>query len=171
MSEVKQPNIRISVQTDDFDLAAEYADARVHSENPGAMVCFSGLVRDILHTNPEAQAQQTLTLEHYPGMTEQSLATIAQQAIARWPLQAVRVIHRVGVLNPSDQIVLVITSSAHRSAAFESAEFIMDYLKTSAPFWKKQVAGEHSEWVASRESDYRAAERWTKSDDQLAQHY
>lgn len=163
MSELKQPYIRISVQTDDFDLAAEYADARVNSENPGAIVCFSGLVRDILHANPQVKAPQTLTLEHYPGMTEQSLANITQQATARWPLQAVRVIHRVGVLNPCDQIVLVITSSAHRSAAFESAEFIMDYLKTSAPFWKKQVAGEHSEWVASRESDYRAAERWTKS--------
>jgi molybdopterin synthase catalytic subunit len=163
MSELNQPSIRISVQTDDFDLSAEYADARLHSANPGAMVCFSGLVRDIEHANPTAQAQQTLTLEHYPGMTEQSLANITQQATARWPLQAVRVIHRVGVLNPADQIVLVITSSAHRSAAFEAAEFIMDYLKTSAPFWKKQVAGEHSEWVGSRESDYRAAERWTKS--------
>jgi len=163
MSEQNQTCIRISVQTDDFDLAAEYDDARLHSENPGAIVCFSGLVRDILPAGPQAQAAQTLTLEHYPGMTEQSLANITQQAAARWPLQAVRVIHRVGVLNPSDQIVLVITSSAHRCAAFEAAEFIMDYLKTSAPFWKKQVAGEHSEWVASRESDYRAAERWTKS--------
>lgn len=160
MSTPQQPSIRISVQNNDFDLAVEYADARVHSENPGAIVCFSGLVRDILQGANQTHAQQTLTLEHYPGMTEQALATIAEQAAARWPLQVIRVIHRVGKLSPAEQIVLVITSSAHRRAAFEAAEFIMDYLKTSAPFWKKQVVGEHSEWVASRESDYRAAERW-----------
>ena len=153
---------RISVQTDDFDLAAEYDNARQHSANPGAVVCFSGLVRDIAHAGGQTPGQQTLTLEHYPGMTEQALLRIAEQALERWHLQFIRVIHRVGTLAPADQIVLVITTSAHRSAAFEAAEFIMDYLKTSAPFWKKQIAGNHSEWVASRESDYRAAERWTK---------
>jgi len=158
-----QQHTRISVQTDDFDLAAEYDNARQQSVNPGAIVCFSGLVRDIAHIGGQTPEQQTLTLEHYPGMTEQALLRIAEQALERWPLQFIRVIHRVGSLAPADQIVLVITSSAHRSAAFEAAEFIMDYLKTSAPFWKKQIAGSHSEWVASRESDYRAAERWTKS--------
>ncbi|TFH73238.1 hypothetical protein E3V39_08390 [Gammaproteobacteria bacterium LSUCC0112] len=165
MSEnAQQPHLHISVQTNDFDLAAEYGLARQQSVNPGAIVCFSGLVRDVTQGQMHTGEQQTLTLEHYPGMTEQALTTIAQKAAVRWPLQAIRIIHRVGTLLPTDQIVLVVTSSAHRSAAFEAAEFIMDYLKTSAPFWKKQVAGAHSEWVASRESDYRAAERWTSVD-------
>ena len=158
-----QQHTRISVQTEDFDLATEYNSARQHSANPGAIVCFSGLVRDIAQGGGQTPEQQTLTLEHYPGMTEQALFRIAEQALVRWPLQFIRVIHRVGTLAPADQIVLVITTSAHRSAAFEAAEFIMDYLKTSAPFWKKQIDGNHSEWVASRESDYRAAERWSKS--------
>lgn len=165
MSEnAQQPHLHISIQTNDFDLTAEYGLARQHSLNPGAIVCFSGLVRDVTQGLMGAGEQQSLTLEHYPGMTEQALTAIAQKAAARWPLQAIRIIHRIGTLLPTDQIVLVITSSAHRSAAFEAAEFIMDYLKTSAPFWKKQVAGTHSEWVASRESDYRAAERWTSVD-------
>ena len=152
-------NSFIRIQEADFDLTTEVKALRKADPRVGAVVTFVGTVRDM----NDGSVVKGMTLEHYPGMTEQSLANITQQATARWPLQAVRVIHRVGVLNPCDQIVLVITSSAHRSAAFESAEFIMDYLKTSAPFWKKQVAGEHSEWVASRESDYRAAERWTKS--------
>lgn len=159
-----QTQLHISVQTDDFDLAGEYRQARLQSANPGAIVCFSGLVREVTQGSEHAGEQQSLTLEHYPGMTEQALTSIAEKALERWPLQAIRIIHRVGTLLPTDQIVLVITTSAHRSAAFEAAEFIMDYLKTSAPFWKKQVAGKHSEWVASRESDYRAAERWSSSD-------
>ncbi|MDP3517323.1 MAG: molybdenum cofactor biosynthesis protein MoaE [Pseudohongiella sp.] len=159
-----QTHIHISVQTDDFDVAAEYTQARQQSANPGAIVCFCGLVRDVLAGHEQTAAQQTLTLEHYPGMTEHALMDIATQATGRWPLHAIRIIHRVGTLSPAEQIVLVVTSSAHRSAAFESAEFIMDYLKTSAPFWKKQVAGAKSEWVASRESDYRAAARWSAPD-------
>src|SRR5690606_32855153 len=142
----------------DFDLAAEYASARADSENPGAIVMFTGLVREVL--GESASAEQTLTLEHYPGMTQKALLDIAEQAASRWPLQCIRVVHRVGTMEPGEQIVLVLSSSAHRHAAFESAEFIMDYLKTSAPFWKKQVRGNESYWVDSRESDYRALERW-----------
>lgn len=156
--------IHIAVSTGDFDLAAEYAEARRLSQNPGAIVMFTGLVREIF---PEQQTNidstvQTLTLEHYPGMTEQALQKIAEQAVERWPLQCVRIIHRVGALNPGEQIVLVLSSSAHRQAAFESAEFMMDYLKTSAPFWKKQQRGGQSYWVDSRESDHRALERWRR---------
>lgn len=157
--------IHIQVQQADFDLAAEYTRLRAESKNPGAIVIFAGLVREF---QPQAQGQQqaqsqqpqTLTLEHYPGMTEKALQQIAAQAAERWPLQAVSIIHRVGTLQPGEQIVLVAASSAHRNAAFEAADFMMDYLKTSAPFWKKQSNGEQSHWVESRKSDYQAAARW-----------
>ncbi|MDO8909023.1 MAG: molybdopterin synthase catalytic subunit MoaE [Pseudohongiella sp.] len=155
--------IHIRVQQQDFDMAAEYAALRTASGNPGAIVVFTGLVREILDTagvSTGTGKEQSLTLEHYPGMTESALQKIAQQAVARWPLQAISIIHRVGTLKPGDQIVLVAASSAHRSAAFESADFMMDYLKTSAPFWKKQLTRENSHWVQSRESDYQAVARW-----------
>jgi molybdopterin synthase catalytic subunit len=158
--------VHILVTAADFDLAAEYAAARCDSTNPGAIVTFSGLVREVYSEHSCDDQDQTLTLEHYPGMTEQALKHIAEQAVARWPLQSVRIIHRVGTLLPADQIVLVICSSAHRHAAFESAEFIMDYLKTSAPFWKKQIRGDESYWVDSRESDYQAMARWQTGTDQ-----
>lgn len=164
------PVINISIQTHDFDLAAEYDAMRRQSANPGAIAIFSGLVREIRDDSTVGQSgnsdpsEQSLTLEHYPGMTEAALQNIVEQAVQRWPLQACRVIHRVGTLLPGDQIVLVACSSAHRGAAFAATEFIMDYLKTSAPFWKKQVAGERSEWVESRESDYAALDRWSKKD-------
>jgi molybdopterin synthase catalytic subunit len=160
-------HIRIQVQQQDFDLSAEYAALRAQSGNPGAIVVFTGLVRDVLEASSRtatSAADQALTLEHYPGMTENALQKIAGQAAARWPLQAICIIHRIGTLLPGDQIVLVAASSAHRNAAFESADFMMDYLKTSAPFWKKQIAGESSHWVQSRESDYEAAARWLTSD-------
>lgn len=150
--------IVIDVQTQDFDLAGEYSALRERAENPGAVVVFSGLVREIHDTNGE----QSLTLEHYPGMTEKALEQIARQATERWPLSVCRIIHRVGTLLPGDQIVLVATASTHRDAAFDGARFIMDYLKTSAPFWKKQLSGDKSHWVQSRLSDYEAAERWEK---------
>lgn len=158
--------IDIRVQQQDFDLAAEYAALRRVSSNSGAIVIFTGLVREVSVAPGAAdgeQPSQSLTLEHYPGMTENALQSIADQAAARWPLQAIAIVHRIGTLLPGDQIVLVAASSAHRNAAFESADFMMDYLKTSAPFWKKQVTGDESQWVQSRESDYRAAARWNTS--------
>src|SRR5262245_37343896 len=104
-----------------------------------------------------------MTLEHYPGMTESELARVEAEAAARWPLQASLIVHRVGALKPGDNIVLVVTASAHREAAFAAAEFLMDYLKTSAPFWKKELAPDGSaRWVEARQSDERAAERWAR---------
>lgn len=149
--------IRIDVQQQDFDLAAEYATLRAKADNPGAVTIFSGLVRE-LHDSDTTE--QSLTLEHYPGMTEKALQDIAERASDRWPLSVCRIIHRVGTLQPGDQIVLVATASLHRDAAFAAAHFIMDYLKTSAPFWKKQVVGDQAHWVASRASDHEAAARW-----------
>lgn len=147
-----QPVIR--VQTGDFDLATEYArldgDARI-----GAIVAFVGRVR-------EMGAQAGMGLEHYPGMTEKSLTRIVDQAAARWPLQAVTVIHRVGELLPAEQIVLVLTASAHRAAAYEANAFIMDYLKTEAPFWKRESGPDGSHWVDARESDEAAKSHWEK---------
>jgi molybdopterin synthase catalytic subunit len=164
---LNSPIINITVQQQDFDLAAEYELIRQQSVNPGAIAMFSGLVREIANTSGDdtgGAGDQSLTLEYYPGMTQTALRHIAEQAAQRWPLQACRVIHRVGTLKPADQIVLVACASAHRNAAFLAAQFIMDYLKTSAPFWKKQVAGNYSEWVESRESDYQARDRWNNQD-------
>lgn len=158
-----ETDIRISVQTTDFSLSEEYARLRRVSANPGAIVSFVGLVRDF--ADSENQQEQSLTLEHYPGMTEKALRDITDRACQRWPLTACTVIHRVGKLLASEQIVLVLVASSHRDAAFSGAEFIMDYLKTEAPFWKKQAVGEDSEWVASRESDYQRASRWRHSQD------
>lgn len=163
MNSLPNESIIIKVQQQDFDLAAEYAALRSSSENPGAIVVFTGLVREVAGVagqQADDRENQSLTLEHYPGMTENALQQIAEQAAARWPLQAVSIIHRVGTLLPGDQIVLVACSSAHRNAAFEAADFMMDYLKTSAPFWKKQLAGDSSHWVESRDSDYQAVARW-----------
>lgn len=153
----KTAPIHVLVTAQDFDLATEYEVARTLSQNPGAIVMFTGLVREVY---PQEDSAQALTLEHYPGMTEQALQRIAAEAVSRWPVQCVRIIHRIGTLLPGEQIVLVISSSAHRQAAFESAEFMMDYLKTSAPFWKKQSRDGESYWVDSRESDHQALQRW-----------
>lgn len=144
----------LSVQYEDFDLAKEYACLRMRSDNAGGVVMFVGLVRDL----PDGLLQ--MTLEHYPQMTEKALANIIADARRRWPLQAVRVIHRVGDLQPTDQIVFVGVTSTHRAAAFSAAEYIMDYLKTKAPFWKKEklLAGEH--WVEAKETDELALEKW-----------
>ncbi|KFI13901.1 molybdopterin synthase catalytic subunit MoaE [Vibrio coralliilyticus] len=146
---------RVSVQFEDFSVGAEYA-ALAQGTASGAVVTFVGKVRDMnLGDNVTG-----LSLEHYPGMTEKALGEICQQAEQRWPLLDVRVIHRVGDLDIGDQIVFVGVSSAHRGAAFEACEFIMDYLKTKAPFWKKERTTEETRWVESRESDAKAAERW-----------
>lgn len=151
----------ISVQHEDFDIGEQYRLLRSDSDNAGAIVTFAGLVREFHGEAASVEAPvSSLTLEHYPGMTEKALWRIEEQARERWPLQACRIIHRVGALRSGDQIVFVGTASAHRAAAFEAADFIMDYLKTRAPFWKKQQRGDHSEWVESRDTDYQAARRW-----------
>lgn len=146
---------RVSVQVEDFSLNAEY-DRLAEGTSAGAVVTFVGKVRDMnLGDNVTG-----LSLEHYPGMTEKALGEICDEAEQRWPLLKIRVIHRVGDLDIGDQIVFVGVSSAHRGAAFEACEFVMDYLKTKAPFWKKERTSEATRWVDSRDSDAKAAERW-----------
>jgi len=153
----------ILVQEQDFDLAQVYQSLRQQAGDPGAIITFTGLVREIYDQDADASNPVTgLFLEHYPGMTEKCLEDIARQARDRWPLQALCIIHRVGELRPGDQIVLVGTASSHRHAAFEAAQFMMDYLKSKAPFWKKQRGKTGSEWVASRDSDSEAIARWQK---------
>ncbi len=146
----------VLVQTEDFDLNAEYESLREDSPAIGAIVTFAGLVRDF----NEGDDVQSLFLEHYPGMTEKVLLNICDQARERWELGGIRVIHRVGEMKPSDQIVFVGVSSAHRGNAFAACEFIMDFLKTQAPFWKKEQTPEGGRWVDARDSDSSAADRW-----------
>lgn len=148
----------IKVQTEDFDLTQVMADLRTNKPQVGAVVSFVGLVRDI---NDGADVS-TLTLEHYPEMTEKALEAIVDQAKQRWDVLEAVVIHRVGTLRPTDQIVLVAISSAHRQAAFSACEFIMDYLKTQAPFWKKETNSRGSRWVEARASDDAAQARWAQ---------
>lgn len=150
----------IRVQTEDFDTGAEIRALCEGREDVGAVVTFTGIVR----REAGDKAIRTLTLEHYPGMTEKELVRIEEEALARWPLEASLIVHRYGRLAPGDNIVLVATVSKHRQAAFEAAQFLMDYLKTSAPFWKKEeLAGEdEARWVASRTADEAAAQRWDK---------
>jgi molybdopterin synthase catalytic subunit len=146
----------VSVQHEDFDTGAELTALR-QDPSVGAIASFIGTVRDINAGDGVA----SLTLEHYPGMTEKALSEIVEQAQARWTLNAVRVIHRVGELRPTDQIVLVAVACRHRGDAFQACEFIMDYLKTEAPFWKKEETAAGSRWVDARESDHDAARRWS----------
>ena len=146
----------VRVQTEDFDVGAEIAALRAGNPGVGAVVSFVGTVRDL----NDGIGVSTLTLEHYPGMTERSLEEICARAHERWDLLDVLVIHRVGELRPLDQIVLVVVTSAHRGEAFRACEFVMDYLKTQAPFWKKEVTPDGTRWVEARQSDDRAAERW-----------
>ena len=148
----------IRVQTDDFDMAQVLDDLRKHNPKVGAIVSFVGLVRDI---NDSAEVT-TLTLEHYPEMTQKSLQAIVDQAKQRWDIIDAVVIHRVGTLLPTDQIVLVAISSAHRQAAFSACEFVMDYLKTQAPFWKKETNSQGARWVEAKASDDEAQARWTQ---------
>jgi molybdopterin synthase catalytic subunit len=148
----------VSVQREDFDIAAEMARLTAADPDIGAVVSFTGLVRQMTGDGPITG----MALEHYPGMTEQALEEIAAVAQARWPLQGVRVIHRYGSLEPGDRIVLVLTASRHRQAAFEAAEFLMDYLKTRAPFWKKEDHAGGARWVDARDADDSAAARWER---------
>ena len=146
----------VRVQQQDFDAGTEIARMRANNPKIGAVASFIGIVRDL---NEDA-AVGSITLEHYPGMTEKSLAAIAEQAKARWRLHDVLIVHRVGTLVPADQIVLVVTTSSHRGDAFAACQFVMDYLKTEAPFWKKETTKDGMRWVDARDSDAQARERW-----------
>ena len=146
----------VRIQTADFDVSAEIAALRRGDPKIGAVASFIGLVRDV----NEGGAVAEMSLEHYPGMTEKAIEEIISQARARWSVLDALVIHRVGKLKPTDQIVLVAVASGHRGDAFAACEFIMDYLKTRAPFWKKEATGGGSRWVEARASDDIAAERW-----------
>ena len=146
----------VRVQLEDFDAGAEIARLRAGNPKTGAVASFIGIVRDV----NEGAAVGSITLEHYPGMTEKSLTAIAEQAKDRWKLLDVLIIHRVGTLAPTDQIVLVVTTSSHRGDAFAACQFVMDYLKTDAPFWKKETIGDGTRWVDARDSDSEARKRW-----------
>ena len=148
------PTIRIQIE--DFDLGAEVTALRNGNAKIGAIASFVGLVRDI----NDGAGVSTLTLEHYPSMTQKALAGIVDQAQARWEVIDATVIHRVGELKPTDQIVLVVVASGHRGDAFQACEFIMDYLKTQAPFWKKESTPDGERWVGARDSDDVASLRW-----------
>lgn len=152
----------IRVQESDFDIAQLYQELRDEADNAGAIATFTGLVREFYEASDKGEkpSVQSLFLEHYPGMTENALADIVTEAQQRWDILACRVVHRVGELRANEQIVYVGVASTHRSDAFAAAEFIMDYLKTRAPFWKKQAAGDQSQWIESRESDELARKRW-----------
>ena len=146
----------VRIQAQDFDIAAEIARLTAGRADIGAVVTFSGLCRD------EQGALSALELEHYPGMAEAEIARIATEAVQRWPLQGLTAIHRHGKIAPGENIVLVVAASAHRQAAFEAANFLMDYLKSRAPFWKKEhrAGGSEGGWVDAKEADDKAARRW-----------
>ncbi|MDO9102175.1 MAG: molybdenum cofactor biosynthesis protein MoaE [Candidatus Nitrotoga sp.] len=146
----------VLIQEDDFDLAAELAALRSGNSKVGAMVSFVGLVRDFSHN----ETIESIYLEYYPGMTEKALNKIITEATERWSLINVRVIHRIGQLFANDQIVLVATTALHRGEAFAGCEFIIDYLKTAAPFWKKEQTREGSQWLETRETDVKRMEHW-----------
>ena len=146
----------VRVQREDFDVARELERLRAGDVRIGAIASFVGLVRDV----NEASEVRALTLEHYPGMTEKALAQIVEEARSRWDIVDALVIHRVGELKPGDQIVLAAVAGAHRGEAFAACEFIMDYLKTRAPFWKKEQTPEGERWVEARASDDEKASRW-----------
>ena len=148
--------IHISVQSADFSVEQEYDQLCAANAQDGAVVFFVGRVRDL----NEQQNIFALTLEHYPGMTEKCLHDIAEQASQRWPLNRIRIIHRIGRLLPADQIVLVAVSSPHRGAAFQGAEFLMDYLKTQAPFWKKEETNTGVRWLEAKTADSQKALQW-----------
>jgi molybdopterin synthase catalytic subunit len=151
-------DIRLSVQAEDFDLAAEVARVRQMSDGAGAIVTFTGICRS------ENGRLVALELEHYPDMADAEMQRIALEAAGRWPVTAITIVHRTGRIPAGENIVLVVTASAHREAAFAAASFLMDFLKTSAPFWKKEHLsdGRDGAWVAAHESDDAAADRWRR---------
>jgi molybdopterin synthase catalytic subunit len=148
--------VAVRVQREDFDLGAELAALRAGRTDIGALVSFTGLVRDL------DGGLEAFELEHYPAMTEKALQGIEAEARARWPLQASLIIHRYGPMRPGEQIMMVATASSHRQAAFASAEFLMDYLKSRAPFWKKETTPVGAHWVDAREEDEDALARWRR---------
>ncbi|HKP25115.1 MAG TPA: molybdenum cofactor biosynthesis protein MoaE [Dongiaceae bacterium] len=148
----------IKVQREDFDIGAELAQLTDSNTKVGGLASFVGLVRDLA----DQGAVSAMTLEHYPGMTEKRLAEIEAEARSRWPLESVLIIHRYGKLEPGDRIVLVATTSAHRQAALESCAFLIDWLKTKAPFWKLEEGSKGAAWVEAKESDDEAAEKWKR---------
>ena len=151
---------RVSIQTADFDLSTEVAALREGDAGVGAIAAFVGTVRDRHAGQPDAGTIRVLELEHYPGMTERSIEAMIDDAFRRFDLRAARVIHRVGPLQIADQIVLVAVTSMHRGEAFQACEFLMDYLKSEAPFWKKETTPEGARWVDARVSDAAALHRW-----------
>lgn len=147
---------RVSIQTEDFDLSTEVAALRRENKGIGAVCSFVGIVRD----RNEGDQVSSMELEHYPGMTEKSIEAMLDEAFRRFDIFGARVIHRVGLLQPLDQIVLVAVTSAHRGQSFQACEFLMDYLKTQAPFWKKEETAQGARWVDARVSDDAALARW-----------
>ena len=147
---------RVTVQTADFDLGAEVAALRAGDAGVGAVAAFVGTVRD----RNDGAGVSAMELEHYPGMTERAIEAMIDAAIGRFEIRAARVVHRVGLLQPQDQIMMVAVTSAHRGQAFQACEFLMDYLKTEAPFWKKEQTPEGARWVDARSSDDAAIARW-----------
>ena len=152
-------SVTIRIQEADFDIAREIAALTQGRKDIGAVVSFSGICRD----SEGNEAISALTLEHYPDMAEAEIGRHAETAMSRWPLTGLTVIHRVGRITPGENIVLVLTASAHRQAAFEAAEFLMDYLKANAPFWKSEESAKGTSWIEARDHDDEAAARWTKS--------
>ena len=160
------PLFSVRVQAEPFDVAAEMAELSRGRTDVGALVTFTGLCRaDLPPSGPQAGGAPlaALVLEHYPGMAEEEMLRLVGEARARWPLTGARIIHRHGRLEPGDLIVLVVTASAHREAAFSAAAFLMDWLKTSAPFWKKEERADGGDWVAAKATDDAAADRWRGS--------
>ncbi|MDP1657545.1 MAG: molybdopterin synthase catalytic subunit MoaE [Hylemonella sp.] len=147
---------RVSIQTEDFDVGAEIAALRAQDKRVGAVCTFIGTVRD----RNDGSSVSAMELEHYPGMTEKSIEDMIDAAFKRFDIYAARVIHRIGPLQPLDQIVLVAVTSAHRGESFQACEFLMDYLKTQAPFWKKEQTPEGARWVDARVSDDKALAKW-----------
>ena len=152
-------NVTIRIQESDFDVTREIAALTAGRSDIGAVVSFTGICRG----SEDGADITALTLEHYPGMAEAEIARHAETAMARWPVTGISVVHRVGRITPGENIVLVVTASKHRQAAFEAAEFLMDYLKANAPFWKRVDGRDGANWVESRDHDDAAAARWTKS--------
>jgi molybdopterin synthase catalytic subunit len=150
----------VRVQREDFDAGAEIARLRGSDPRVGALASFIGVARDV----NDGDRVDTLTLEHYPGMTERALEDICAQARKRWNIIDILVVHRIGDLKPTDQIVLVVVASAHRGEAFAACEFVMDYLKTEAPFWKKEATSAGERWVEARSGDDEARARWEQGE-------
>lgn len=154
--------IDITIQEQDFDLAAEYQTLCADASGAGAVVAFVGLVRD-LYVDAESQDQiQHIHLEHYAGMTEKACREVCERAESRFELDAIRLLHRVGTLKANQQIVLVLVAAKHRQAAFDGAQYVMDFLKTDAPIWKKEVGTRGQQWLGMKQSDQQAAQSWEK---------